>query len=445
MEVFGKRFNKLILLSVVLSGSIFLSACAPVYRFIKGKDPDHVLGSPTLSVTHKNYLTDNQSNILKVTLNQMVPGDDSRLPGTSGEKETTDYISSILQANGYEAMVQYFPVKYTMTKKVNLVDVKTDGVVESVLIARTGLSPREDEFTVLNVGGGLREDFEYLDLTDKLILVEKKFRNLDEICKDIEEFGGAGIIYYSDVETSLPRDNVSQSYDFPVFSVTFKDAEKIVKRLDDEEEAVLKVTRGEAEFTSESQNVYGFLGKFDPDKKTVLLTANMDSTMSPGTNFNASGVATLLLTAEVAGRNPIPDYNLMYAFFGASTLDNEGEKNFLRTLNKNVSDSLILRIGLDSVGHGNTLYLHGNDNEAMDSQVKLAKSISGQLGYSFEQTDVNSKVSEIFEASGIKSLEMRLGPDSNAGTKLDTIDKVDIENLKNMANIVLNLIYDLKK
>ncbi|MFB0918326.1 MAG: M28 family peptidase [Clostridiaceae bacterium] len=445
MVDFNKRYNKLKVMALVIMSMVFLSSCAPVYRFIKGKDPDHVIGTPTLSITHTNYLKDIDSNIFKVTMNQLVPGDDARLPGTSGEKETADYIGSLLEANGYDTQVNSFPVRYTMTKKVNLVDSNSNRALESVLISRTGFSPREEEFTVVDVGGGLKEDLEYMDLTDKLILVEKKFRNLDEICKDIKEMGGAGIIYYSNVETSLPRDNVSETYSFPVFSVTYDDAKMIMGRLDDKETVKFRVTKGEAEYFSKSENVLGFLDKFDPVKKTILLTANMDSTMSPGANFNASGVATLLQTAEIIGRLPLAEYNIMYAFIGASTLDNLGEKEFLKNLDKSVSDSIVLRIGLEAVGHGNTFYYQTSNKEINQAQIKLMESIVGQLGYSIEEIVDKSTINDLFEEKGINSIEFKLGPDSNAGTKLDTIDKVDLDNLKNMANIVLNIIFDFAK
>lgn len=438
------RINKqgLIGIPIILSGCLVLNACAPVYRFIKGHDPERVMTNTKALLKYTDYMTDKSFQLMEGTLDLMVPGNEARLPGTTGESNSARYAEAILTANGYQTEMQTFPVSYELSKRLNVVDPLNGSVLESLLIPNTGNLPKEGLYDVYDARGGTEDDLLYTRVEDSLILVEKKFRNLEEICREVKTYGGKGILYYSNVEDGLPRDKVTAPFDFPVFSLKYEEAKALTGRLEKKMPVQLKLTGEPVKFTGESSNVVGILGRLDYAKPTILISANLDSKSSPGGNQNASGTAAALQIGEILAQLKPEDTNIMIVLFGASTLDNAGEKVFLQKLEGKLKNTVDLCIGLTTLGKGMTLQVSGSGENDLAEIYATAEGIAEELQYKFKGSEGGSPGNQLFVSAGIPSLEFQLTPDEAAGTARDTLSSVDLARVSDVVNVVLNVIYE---
>lgn len=99
-------------------------------------------------------------------------------------------------------------------------------------------------------------------------------------------------------------------------------------------------------------------------KKTVVLAAHHDTytniSGSQGAYNNGSGVAVVLALAENLMRKSF-DFNIEFAFFGATERGLWGSREYFKNLTVEEKDNILLMVNFDSVAGGDYLYYYADE------------------------------------------------------------------------------------
>ncbi len=169
---------------------------------------------------------------------------------------------------------------------------------------------------------------------------------------------------------------------------------------------------------------------------------------TPGANDNASGVAVMMETARYLQGKKL-DFNPVFLIADAEETGKEGTEAWIKSKTGSYLDNIEVVIDTDMVGKGN-YYQIWNTTLYFQSQMypQLTKQIAGQMNLAVGMAlhaRGNSDYRE-FENRGIKAvilmnLEDQYGnKESTYHTPNDTYDKISKTTLKNVSDIILNLI-----
>lgn len=427
----------LILISTILTASIVLSGCAPLYRFIKGKDPDRMSVEnyeAGMDKGYTEYLMENESAIVKDTLDIMVLGKNSRLPGMSGEKKSLDFAGTFLEANNYSSSRNYFEISYELKNELNIEDSIDHEPYESLLLDNSGRMPKMGEFEVVNGYGGTEDDIAYLDLENRYLLVEKKYRNLTEIAKEVSEKNCAGILYYVNDADTLPRDVLNESFDIPVFSITYEDAGKIRDYIDNMSPYTVNITDQPLDYSGTSSVLIAKPRDFDETKDTVLITADIDSSYSPGANRNASAVAAALHMAQKVNTLTDKKVNYVFAINGAGSVS--GKEQLYYYMDQGLKASVKKVIELTDLAAGDTIKISTNRADSENAFIKKAADVAKKINMPLETETINEN--DVFTDNGYDTVRIERTGDELAGTDKDTSDRIDMVSYINVINLIMN-------
>lgn len=129
-----------------------------------------------------------------------------------------------------------------------------------------------------------------------------------------------------------------------------------------------------------SYNVVANKVSNQPNAKTVILGAHYDNATAiynaggQGAADNGGGVAVLLTLAQKLANVDLP-YNLQFVFFGAEEIGMQGSEFFTDSLTPMQKDEILLMINVDTITHGDNLYVWGEDvnTPQADYFIKVGK------------------------------------------------------------------------
>lgn len=113
---------------------------------------------------------------------------------------------------------------------------------------------------------------------------------------------------------------------------------------------------------TKSQNVAGLIN--NNSEKYIVLGAHYDSVYVSGKSFgysdNFSGVLAVLSLINYFS-STICNYNIIVVFYGAEEVGSKGSEFFVKNLDGNIKNNILLSFNFDSIGAGDYLYYYHSD------------------------------------------------------------------------------------
>ncbi|SES06864.1 DUF4910 domain-containing protein [Salipaludibacillus aurantiacus] len=370
-----------------------------------------------------------------------------RVAASEEEYAAVQFIKETFEEFGYEAEVQPFEFfGYTSPHTVEL------------FVGATDLDPRPFTYTpsgevtapLVNAGLGLPADFDGLDLSGKIALIQRGEISFGDKVLNAAGAGAEGVIIYNNGEGVIngTLGGANDNY-VPAVSITRAQGEELLAQMDGNEDVTVSLTiLGAESGLRTSHNVIASKEATNRNKdtgKVITITSHHDSVPgAPGANDNASGTAMVLELARVM-KNVPTDTELRFITFGAEELGLIGSRYYVNNLPEEELDRIAANFNLDMVG-------------SRDAGDLVMRTVDGQSNLVTELTQASS-----LRLNGEATPYARGGssdhvPFGEAGipaalfihsplepwyhTPEDTIDKISIEKLQDVAQIVGTAVYN---
>ncbi len=345
-----------------------------------------------------------------------------RVAGGAAERRAVEYVAAQLRLAGYHVRVTDFPFPYFETRQVAL---------EVTSPVRVRLSPRALAYSpstggvlvapLVVAGRGLPEDFQEVDATGKVALVERGSITFLQKAENAARAGARAVVVYNH-EPGPVVGTLTRPSEIPAVTVSREEGQRL-RELVRRGPVLVSLLVDTLLETRASWNVVGEL----PGRSAarVLLGAHVDSVEgSPGANDNASGVAAALEAARILRLRP-PAWTVEVAAFGAEEGGLFGSSAYARSPRARGVSAML---NLDMVGVGERLRVGntGADQRVVVAVLRAAR----ELDISVEERRMGSSDHVSFERAGIPAAMLHRPDDPHYHSPGDTPDRVRPELLE---------------
>ena len=184
-------------------------------------------------------------------------------------------------------------------------------------------------------------------------------------------------------------------------------------------------------------------------QKKIVIYAHRDTVGVPGANDNGSGQVVMLEVARIFKEIDLK-YTLEFvSFSGEEHLGSQGSLAYLKRHEKfGLLDDIYASVELDMIGYGTIKAINGgfwkDGNIYLDEKLtKLLVHTSNELGYDFQEmfSDAGTPDSGRFASFGVPTTWVWCPEDLHE----DTLEKVNFNNLKAIADVVSTMILKLNQ
>lgn len=370
---------------------------------------------------------------------------DNRMAGQNGETEGVELVRDAFEKHGLrEVSITPFDIPgwWRESCSLTVTDERThvfDAQYQTVSLPGTPSGTIDGE--IIDVGDGLPEDFEDRDLTGALVMASSltpddydRWIHRGEKYASAVNAGAAGFLFRNHLDGCLPPTGSigGNEGSIPAVGVSKEVGDRLVRYCKSGPlDARLEVEcRNEP---AQSHNVEAVLGP-DTDQE-VLLTAHVDA-HDVGEGANDNGAGTVLVSEVGRLLSQIEedlDTRVRCLVFGAEEIGLYGAYHWMDT---HAADQVKCIINIDGAGYSRTLdvYTHGFDpigeafHEVSDER-SVPIDVSGNIRPHSDHWP--------FVQEGIPGIQLRSTTDSSgrgwSHTHADTLDKMDIRNLRDLA------------
>ena len=348
----------------------------------------------------------------------------ARVAGASGAQAAADYIASEFEKYGLQVTRQPFEFEGWEDRGTTAQLVSPENLKLDAQALQYSVGGKVDGEVVLVPGLGNRADFAQVNARDKIALVKRGVVPFSVKAQNAAEVGARALLIYNDAPTSFTgtlRERVS----IPTIALSGKSGQDILK--------LLKNGSVRANIASDATvekragyNVIGTLkGKTD---ETIVLGGHYDSVSAgPGAGDNASGIATLIELARVAGAGAPPQHTLVFIAFDAEELGMLGSRAYVDSLSDAQLAKLRGMLNFDMLGAGGgPLLLMGDGKLALLSRAS-AKELDIDARNSSLPANAGSD-HESFARRGVDTVFFMRDYDL-LHTPEDTLDQIKLEYL----------------
>jgi len=368
----------------------------------------------------------------------------NRMAGQHGEAEGADLVASFFTDLGFRKVdITEFSVPGWWRGESRLtIDAERERTFkhDHELIALPGSPSDRASGEVVDVGTGVPEDFDAVDVSDALALVS--IENPDDYGRWVHrtekyayavENGASGFLFYNGIPGCLPStgniggDNLGE---IPAVGLSQEVGQRLSRMSMKDHEAALKVEAESGHSTS--QNVEALIGP-ETDEE-ILLTAHVDAhDITDGATDNGVGCALITEVARLLNSH-IDDLDtaVRLVVFGAEEIGFRGSHHCVETHDL---DQVKCIVNIDGNGtwENITAYTHGHDVLA-----NLLGSVKESLRPSMVIDDGYLPHSDHwpFVQNGVPGIMIRSESSTGRGwghTHGDTLDKLDPKPLRNLA------------
>lgn len=313
--------------------------------------------------------------------------------------------------------------------------------------------PRSPEGSVsgelIDLGYGLPADFAEVDVSGKIVMAASnvpawydRFIHRREKYYEAVSAGASGFIFRNHVEGCLaPTGSVGTAEDpigdIPAIGVSKEVGKRLGRRWEGEEATI------DIEATIEpatSQNIHAEIGP--ETDEAILVTSHIDAhDISEGAGDNGAGTATLVEIAQALIRGNFDlDTQINFIVYGAEEVGLCGSSHDRDTRSK---ESIKAILNNDGVGRGRTLrcYTHG-----FPELSEAAETVANKLSHPVTTTPRLGPHSDHwpYVQRGVPGYHMLSETDHEGRgwghTRADTLDKVDIRNIREQAIVLTELV-----
>lgn len=406
------------------------------------------LAAPTHKDIFEEVSADNIYNhiVALVKANDSHPNgiDNARVTGFRGEWDAADYVADTLESYGLKVEKTEFPILAFLSHGA---EVTVNGQsLESKTFTYTPATPKEGitgEIVYCDLGSAA--DFEKVNVEGKIALIKRGSYSFYDKTQNAAAAGAVGVIIFNNAKGVI-NGTLGNPTRIPAVALSDVDGINLVALLENSTEPVEVTMIADTEMeNSYSQNVIGTLSADrKKDAETIVIGAHYDSVDCPGANDNASGTATMLEIARVLSSKKLA-YNVKFMAFGAEEVGLIGSAQYVESLNEKELNNIVAMINMDMVGVGNKVGVMTVNKNKKSFVADLSESYLKDFGIPHSRTTSASSDHAPFEAAGIPVVFLNYGPDPYYHTDADSLDKIDKDNLYNMATLVTAMTYDMSK
>lgn len=355
------------------------------------------------------------------------PATGNRSAGSPAEKEVAEYIKSVMEDIGLSNVtVDKTTVDGWTYSGANITYTNAKGKEKTIDLGgyATDLKVENQEVPLVYLGKGTAEDYEDVDVTGKLVLIDI---NQDEEwwinypAKQAQVKGALGVIAMSEMveenEDRIGSQDICGPADAPAFAISQKDSKALQKAIKASDEGEITVTfNADTTITedTESQNVWGEIpGKTD---EVIYMIGHYDGYYH-STYDNASGIATSLSIAKaLMDSGYVPEKTIRIVAHGAEEFGKSGNEydwatgayEQIMTVHPEWAENAFAVVNIDGdypvVGEKG--YGISTSHEILDFVKKSGKAVTDDSGYDWVYRSPAGTGTEDFQwtAVGIPSI-----------------------------------------
>ncbi|ADJ15599.1 M28 family peptidase [Halalkalicoccus jeotgali] len=376
---------------------------------------------------------------------------EDRMAGTEGERRGAELTCETLaEAGARNVRLEEFPIQGWVRGASEIRAGET--VQDCIALPRSPSEAATGE--LVDLGYGLPEDFEAADIEGKVVMVRSDVPEyFDRYIHRREKYyyavanGASAFVYRNHVEGCLPPTGSVGTPeepigDIPAVGASSEVGARLARRFDGREVTVdVEAEIGDAT----SQNVHAEMGPDTED--AVLVTGHIDAhDIAEGASDNGAGTAMVIEIANaLAEREDELDTRVAFVVYGAEEVGLVGSEHHAANADR---ESIRAIVNSDGVVRGRTLefYTHGFPEldvaaeRVADRFDHPVKTVPRMGPHSDHWPFVQWGVPGYHVMSDTGELGRGWGH-----TFADTLDKVDVRNLREQAVVLTELVVDLAR
>lgn len=375
----------------------------------------------------------------------------NRMAGSEGEHRGAQVVAEALETAGArDVHLDPFDLQGWERGSSRLTVPDQDHSIDCIALPRSPAATVEREF--VDLGYGLPADFEAADVEDKIVMVATNVpAHRDRLIHRREKYyyaveaGAAGFVFANHVEGQLPPTGSIGRPGHPIGEIPAVGVSKEVgaqlSRRFDGDTVKIEVEADIGEATS--HNVHGRLGP-DTDQR-LLVTSHIDShDIGEGAMDDGAGTAMVIELARIlAEREDELDTGVEFIGFGAEEVGLDGSEYHSTTVDPEAVKAVV---NLDGVIRGRTLQFFTHTFDELEAAVDRTADrldhptrVIPKEGFRGDQWPLVREGVPGYFVSGVRDSEGR----GYGHTSADTLDKLDIRNLREQAVFLTELVVDL--
>ncbi|KYH25704.1 peptidase family M28 [Halalkalicoccus paucihalophilus] len=374
---------------------------------------------------------------------------EDRMAGTEGERRGAELTRDALaEAGARNARLEEFPIQGWVRGDS---EIHAEGTTQNcIALPRSPAESARGE--LVDLGYGLPEDFEEADIEDKVVMVRSDVPEyFDRYIHRREKYyyavagGAAAFVYRNHVEGCLPPTGSVGTPeepigDIPAVGVSSEVGARLARRFDGRELSIAV----EAEIDdATSRNVHAEMGP-DTDE-VVLVTGHVDAhDIAEGASDNGAGTAMVIEIAEaLAARETELDTRVEFVVYGAEEVGLVGSDHHAANADH---ESIRTIVNSDGVARGRTLefYTHG-----FPELEAAAERVADRFDHPVKTVPRMGPHSDHwpFVQWGVPGYHVMSDTGEQGRgwghTFADTLEKVDIRDLREQAIVLTELVCEL--
>ncbi|WP_099191091.1 M28 family metallopeptidase [Tepidibacter mesophilus] len=386
-----------------------------------------------------NISTENMYNHLLKIANE----DNARVAGLEGEYKAADYIHQELEKYGLNVERQKFPMTARLDSASCVITESKKVYLNSTNFSYSPATPPEGiTAEIVFAGLGAKSDFKNIDVKGKIALIKRGAYSFYEKTQNAVNAGAIGVIIYNNDIGVIKSGTLEKTTNIPAIALSGEDGDSLKSKLDSKEVVKATIKADNVEKNSYSENIIGTLNSDNPNAKTIVIGAHYDCVDTPGANDNGSGTVSLLEIARVLSSEQL-NYNIKFIAFGSEEIGLIGSEKYVRDLSQSELNNIHCMINLDMVGVGDTLGIFTSKRYTNSFIADLTEQYASKLGIRYKRDASTRSDHAPFEAVGIPVSFLMYEQDENYHTDKDTIENIQLENLKNSCTIVTQMVCDI--
>jgi Zn-dependent M28 family amino/carboxypeptidase len=375
----------------------------------------------------------------------------NRMAGTEGERRGAEATREVFaEVGGRDPRLEKFDLQGWERRSSSVVG--PDEELDCIALPRSPTG--EVEADLVDLGYGVPEDFEGVDIEGKIVMVASnappyydRFPHRTEKYYHAVQNGATGFVFRNHVEGSLaPTGSVGRKKqpigEIPAVGVSKEVGARLARRFDGDP---VKLSIDADIYDATSQNVHAELGPKTDER--VLVTSHVDGhDISEGAADNGAGTAMLVEIANaLADREEVLDTRVEFVTFGAEEVGLCGSEYYDSVTDE---EDIKLIVNCDGVVGGRTLqaFTHTFDeleaalervSERLDHPVRILP----EEGFRGDQWPLVRWGVPGYFVSGYRDTEGR----GYGHTTADTLDKLEPRTLREQAILLTSLVTDLAR
>lgn len=385
---------------------------------------------------------------------------DHRLAGSPGEREAAELMQNKLSELGMKnVQIDEFDIVGWERESCWLQHEASGETFESFALPRSASTTVETE--LVDLGHGTPEDFEQADVEGSIVMVASNSpMHYDRVIHRSEKYhmavksGAAGFVFRNHRDGDLIRSGAVSGTDqaigeIPAVGVSKETGLRLSRKYGGDIFS-LEVTATIGETTS--QNVYGEVGPDTTDR--VILSAHLDGhDISESAKDDAAGIAAVIEVARALSlREDELETRVQFAGYGAEETGFIGSKHHRDDINL---DTVKIILQNDGVARARDFMVHTNGFSSLEGYARSAcdrfqhpVEVSPKLRLSSDHWSFVEKGVPGYLISSVPGGQNNTGYGSSRGiilTAADTLDKLDIRDLRTHAILETELAVDIAK